>query len=80
MLDHEDALEASGRPRTSSWAAAHAVVPAAGRNELSETDEDVDAEHPAEVGENHHDAIVDHLDCIGECLLLAPSGMRLRAD
>jgi hypothetical protein len=72
MLDHEDALEASGRPRTSSWAAAHAVVPAGyddqrrlGRNK--QADEDVDEEHPAEAGENHHDAIVDHLDVIGEC-------------
>lgn len=78
MLDHEDALEASGRPRTSSWAAAHAVVHTesdklhVGPNDLSETDEDVDEEHPAEVGENHHDAIVDHLDCIGKRPTLWP--------
>lgn len=41
-----------------------------GRKESSvvreeEEEEGEEEEHPAEMGEDHHDAIVDHLDCIG---------------
>lgn len=70
MLDEESAI--GGRPRSSSRATATqgALVPAPRLAKVDSSDgTEPDEDHPAEVGDDHHDAIVDHLDCIGSSSL-----------